>query len=992
MEYISAKSRIRDLLALRRPPPPAPTSQAAEAAPTSRSELRIEQFSALPNLALPKFSGKQDGWESFKQRFSSLVRDKESIPKVAKLQHLLNAHQGPAALRLRGMEITEANFDVAWDKLMRRYDNKRIRLTNTLEHLIQLPMVKTRSAQELSDLIDHSKEAFRSLKELQCPVEHYDAWIVHCVVRKLDANSRESWEISREDAADLPTYSDLINFLERRIHSLEQARPSNENRDAHASRSRNGGQQCVFANNTQVQEDSTEARNAPLCDLCQSAHWLHKCFKFLAMSQPQRLEFCRKKKLCLNCLHRSHFVDRCPSNSRCWTCQRKHHTKLHADDADRKVTRRRDASGGVVLTNWRFFKCAGATDVEKMFRQIRVHEDDVDFQRVLWLLEPSSPIQDFRCTTVTYGMVSAPFLALRVMQQLAEDGKKTYPEAAGALHHQLYVDDVFFGADSLEEALSRRDQIVKLLESAGMRLEKGHIGKDCVHCRKTCTRCNRRGHIAAACRSQGIQNITDQKDNSSSSSSSSSSDAESEMSSHIYHLTSAGPTASVNNVDYADPARMPMYLKVRVNAVSIDMEVDSGSFWSIISDNTRRKKFANFEILFARHGLPHHLVTDNGTQYTSEKFKLFVKSNNIKHTYTAPWHPDSNGAAENFVGTFKDKVHKMLKSGKNLNEAVTKFLFDYRRTVHGSTERTPAYMMYKRELRTKLDCLQPDVSERIENAQLRKFCNRNYCIRDRQSELLYTRSSARHPPTPARRPRPSDRQHSSSISTSSPAAAAQQQHQHHQQSSISTAAAQQRRHSSSRATTAQSLASIEISSAEVAFVLDWIARHPSRWPTFVANRVSEVQTKLPDAHWNHVRTMDNSADCATRGLTPLELSDFSLWWSGPRWLVEEETSWPKLATANEIAASVLAAEIDVRATTDAVTGCLPDFSKFSSFNKIIKIISLCRRWRTRFVPLREDSSVEWMKARLLCFKLIQAHHFSDELRALKAGTALHKRS
>uniref|UniRef100_A0ABD2WG66 RNase H type-1 domain-containing protein n=1 Tax=Trichogramma kaykai TaxID=54128 RepID=A0ABD2WG66_9HYME len=60
-------------------------------------------------------------------------------------------------------------------------------------------------------------------------------------------------------------------------------------------------------------------------------------------------------------------------------------------------------------------------------------------------------------------------------------------------------------------------------------------------------------------------------------------------------------------------------------------------------------------------------------------------------------------------------------------------------------------------------------------------------------------------------------------------------------------------------------------------VLDWIACHPSRWPTFVANRVNEVQTKLPDAHWNHVNTMDNSADCATRGLTPLELSEYSLW-------------------------------------------------------------------------------------------------------------------
>ncbi|XP_023317765.1 uncharacterized protein LOC106660331 [Trichogramma pretiosum] len=339
-EYISAKARIRDLLATALP------SGGSGEASVGGSEIRIEQFSSLPSLALPKFSGKQEEWESFKQRFSSLVRDKEHIPNIAKLQHLLNAVQGPAALRLRGLEITEANFDVAWEKLMRRYDNRRIRLATTLENLIQLSAVKSRNAQELSELIDHSEEAVRSLKELQCPVEHYDAWIVHCVVRKLDTNSRESWEISRENCDELPSYCDLVNFLERRIHSLEQARPANESREAQTSRPRGSGQHHVFASSTQVQEDGSEGRIAPLCDLCQGGHWLHKCYKFLALSQAQRLDLCKKKKLCLNCLHKSHFADRCPSNLRCLDCRGKHHTKLHIDAVNRKIPRRRDTDGG----------------------------------------------------------------------------------------------------------------------------------------------------------------------------------------------------------------------------------------------------------------------------------------------------------------------------------------------------------------------------------------------------------------------------------------------------------------------------------------------------------------------------------------------------------------------------------------------------------------------------------------------------------------------
>ncbi|CAB0043513.1 unnamed protein product [Trichogramma brassicae] len=126
----------------------------------------------------------------------------------------------------------------------------------------------------------------------------------------------------------------------------------------------------------------------------------------------------------------------------------------------------------VVLSNWRFFEFAGTTDVEKMFRQIRVHEDDIDWQRVLWRASPAEPIRAFRCTTVTYGTAAAPFLALRVMKQLAEDGREAYPEASRVLQHQLYVDDLFFGAGSVEEAIRRRDELIALLASAGMRLAK----------------------------------------------------------------------------------------------------------------------------------------------------------------------------------------------------------------------------------------------------------------------------------------------------------------------------------------------------------------------------------------------------------------------------------------------------------------------------------------------------------------------------------------
>ena len=60
--------------------------------------------------------------------------------------------------------------------------------------------------------------------------------------------------------------------------------------------------------------------------------------------------------------------------------------------------------------------------------------------------------------------------------------------------------------------------------------------------------------------------------------------------------------------------------------------------------------------IFAAHGLPEQIVTDNGPQFTSDDFAKFAKLNGIKHIHTAPYHPASNGLAERFVQSFKQSL------------------------------------------------------------------------------------------------------------------------------------------------------------------------------------------------------------------------------------------------------------------------------------------------------------------------------------------------
>ncbi|XP_076301671.1 uncharacterized protein LOC143219688 [Lasioglossum baleicum] len=125
-----------------------------------------------------------------------------------------------------------------------------------------------------------------------------------------------------------------------------------------------------------------------------------------------------------------------------------------------------------VILRWRRFQFAFAADVEKMYRQIRVHEDDQTFQRIVWRSEPSHPVQEFALTTVTYGLACAPFLALRCMQQLAIDEGDNFPRAKDILLRETYVDDVLSGADCAHSAQEKIQQLKRLLGAGGFALKK----------------------------------------------------------------------------------------------------------------------------------------------------------------------------------------------------------------------------------------------------------------------------------------------------------------------------------------------------------------------------------------------------------------------------------------------------------------------------------------------------------------------------------------
>ena len=165
------------------------------------------------------------------------------------------------------------------------------------------------------------------------------------------------------------------------------------------------------------------------------------------------------------------------------------------------------------------------------------------------------------------------------------------------------------------------------------------------------------------------------------------------------------------HIDSAAPFMGKMYL-VLVDTHSKWMDVE------IISQITAPQTIEKLRSIFAVHGLPKKVVSDNGPTFISHKFQEFMERYGIVHVKAAPYHPSSNGLAERAVRSFKQGLKSI--TGKSVQEKLPKFLLKYRITPHSTTGILPAEMLMKRCLRTKLDFRYPDVNRTRELYSNRK--------------------------------------------------------------------------------------------------------------------------------------------------------------------------------------------------------------------------------------------------------------------------------
>ncbi|XP_062601794.1 uncharacterized protein LOC134263457 [Saccostrea cucullata] len=104
--------------------------------------------------------------------------------------------------------------------------------------------------------------------------------------------------------------------------------------------------------------------------------------------------------------------------------------------------------------------------------------------------------------------------------------------------------------------------------------------------------------------------------------------------------------------------------------------------------------------IFSRVGIPKEVLSDMGTQFTSNIMKEVGRLLSFKQLVTTPYHPACNGLVEKFNGTLKSMLRKMSSERpKDWDRYLPALLFAYREVPQESTKFSPFDLVYARNVR-----------------------------------------------------------------------------------------------------------------------------------------------------------------------------------------------------------------------------------------------------------------------------------------------------
>ena len=527
-----------------------------------------------------------------------------------------------------------------------------------------------------------------------------------------------------------------------------------------------------------------------------------------------------------------------------------------------------------VLLEFRTHHIAVTGDIHKMFREIALDKRDWDMHRFLAKDPDTNRLHNCRMKRLTFGIASSPFLATRVLHQMADDYQDKYPEAAAMVKKSFYVDDCLTGANTPEEALQKLQDLCSLVAEGQMVLRKWRSNS-----------------------TQVLQQIPEKLRETS-------------------DLTLCDPAGSLKTLGIHWSTETDAFF------VATPELTEEGLVTKRIISSACAKTFdilgwyspalIQAKSLLQQLWIAGRAWDDPAPEDVADKFITWRKE--LKHIrlHAVPRKLTQN----NLSPVMSMQLHGFTDASETGYGAVV-----YARILHQDATITVTMVAAKARLAPKKSVTIPRL-ELLGSLMLSKLLPKIASILQVEEANTYYWIDSQ-------------------------------------------------------------------------IVLAWIQKDPQQLKTFVQNRVSAIQSATHKSRWNYVRTHQNPADHASRGLSPRQTVQNHLWWKGPPWLMSPPHLWPSSLEQSPISLqqqqhSALP-ELKVRKMT-TVTMDLPLWSKFSSMTKLARVLAYCLRFVHHKHRIRDPllthppalSSEELKKAHLKIVQHLQRKAWPDEFQRLSS--------
>lgn len=188
-------------------------------------------------------------------------------------------------------------------------------------------------------------------------------------------------------------------------------------------------------------------------------------------------------------------------------------------------------------------------------------------------------------------------------------------------------------------------------------------------------------------------------------------------------------------------------------------------------------------------------------------------------------------------------------------------------------------------------------------------------------------------------------------------------------------------------------------------VLGWLSTPSNQLNPFVRNRVNEIQESTSGHTWSYVPSKENPADLVSRGVKADVISEASLWWSGPSFLLDSDHCWPKMPNESQkhdlpdLNSCLILNNSTINNDDDDDSNLIKNLIlKYSKFTHLQRVLAYIQRFihNCKIKNIKKCSNhlscEELQKSYNLIMHTAQLEMFPDEYIILKSGSSLPKKN